>query len=336
MQPGVVYDWDATIPLQPGPNEVEFTVFDACGAEGRSTRTLTSAAGVFCGNGVVESGEQCDDGNGVSGDCCSGACAIEPDGSVCDDGDVCSAASACSAGVCVGSGSAPGACGESYLCYKSAVTRGTLPFFPVSGVALADPLGGAEVNVRRADQLCLPGSVDGGPILAPAAYLVGYRMKESTKRALPGGIRVTDRFGAISVDPLRASALLTPSAMQLDAPPAPLAPGIVDHHECYAVRLTAGKYPKGVVADMADAFENRSYVIRKPAHLCLAVDRDGAGVANPNAHLMCYRTVHAPGESKHRKIRNRIRIEDSFGPLRLDTKRESELCVPATIDAPIL
>ena len=30
-----------------------------------------------CGNGVVDLGEQCDDGNGVNGDGCSSACRIE-------------------------------------------------------------------------------------------------------------------------------------------------------------------------------------------------------------------------------------------------------------------
>src|SRR5262249_28449759 len=36
-----------------------------------------------CGNGVVEDGEQCDDGNTVSGDCCSASCRIEGASQVC-------------------------------------------------------------------------------------------------------------------------------------------------------------------------------------------------------------------------------------------------------------
>ena len=47
-----------------------------------------------CGNGVVETGEQCDDGNGVSGDGCSAGCWIEGCGNGvvelaegCDDGN---------------------------------------------------------------------------------------------------------------------------------------------------------------------------------------------------------------------------------------------------------
>src|SRR5262249_29773442 len=86
-----------------------------------------------CGNGVVESGEQCDDGaaNGTAGDCCSASCRFlpvttvcrpqngvcdvaetcngagvcpadgkMPDGTGCSDGNVCNGAETCQAGVC--------------------------------------------------------------------------------------------------------------------------------------------------------------------------------------------------------------------------------------------
>lgn len=54
-----------------------------------------------CGNGVVNAGEQCDDGNEINGDCCSGICQFEPSGAACaSDGnpctdDVCSGGGAC-------------------------------------------------------------------------------------------------------------------------------------------------------------------------------------------------------------------------------------------------
>ena len=52
--------------------------------------------GSICGNGVVEDGEACDDGNSVSGDGCSTDCkAIEP-GYVCYEGKPCEQVS----GVC--------------------------------------------------------------------------------------------------------------------------------------------------------------------------------------------------------------------------------------------
>ncbi|MHC4093515.1 MAG: hypothetical protein ACYSVY_25125, partial [Planctomycetota bacterium] len=69
----------------------------------------------LCGDGALDSGEECDDGNSGSGDGCSGGCLIEEcfacsgepsscaadDGAACDDGRLCTV-DACDAGVCVG------------------------------------------------------------------------------------------------------------------------------------------------------------------------------------------------------------------------------------------
>jgi uncharacterized delta-60 repeat protein len=55
-----------------------------------------------CGNDVVDSGEQCDDGNVVGGDCCSSSCQFEANGLVCDDGNRCTVGDRCLSGVCTG------------------------------------------------------------------------------------------------------------------------------------------------------------------------------------------------------------------------------------------
>lgn len=69
--------------------------------------------GIGCGNGAVESGEQCDDGNASDGDCCTAACQLPPLGTACDDGVFCNGPDACSAGVCVHAGDpCPGADGD--------------------------------------------------------------------------------------------------------------------------------------------------------------------------------------------------------------------------------
>ncbi len=54
-----------------------------------------------CGNGVIEDGEECDDGNRSDGDCCAWNCAHEEsDGAACDDGTFCNGADSCVAGAC--------------------------------------------------------------------------------------------------------------------------------------------------------------------------------------------------------------------------------------------
>ncbi|MEO2136771.1 MAG: hypothetical protein ABGY28_04855, partial [bacterium] len=57
--------------------------------------------GAECGNGIVEAGETCDDGNNIAGDCCAADCTAEV--SACNDASVCTTDDACSAaGVCEG------------------------------------------------------------------------------------------------------------------------------------------------------------------------------------------------------------------------------------------
>jgi len=69
--------------------------------EGPDELIVSRVAIAQCGNGVVEAGEACDDGNTIAGDCCDAACALEAEESPCaDDGSVCTA-DVCRAGSCV-------------------------------------------------------------------------------------------------------------------------------------------------------------------------------------------------------------------------------------------
>jgi uncharacterized delta-60 repeat protein len=68
-----------------------------------------------CGNGTLDAGEQCDDGNTVDGDCCDHRCQFEPSGAPCRDGDACTDGDACDgAGTCVGG--TPVDCDDGDLC----------------------------------------------------------------------------------------------------------------------------------------------------------------------------------------------------------------------------
>lgn len=77
-----------------GPIELSADDIDAL------TAFLESLAA--CGNGILDSGEACDDGNSLDGDCCSAACDVAAaDGLACDDGNACTSATECRSGRCV-------------------------------------------------------------------------------------------------------------------------------------------------------------------------------------------------------------------------------------------
>jgi cysteine-rich repeat protein len=59
----------------------------------RSDVSAAIAVLATCGDGVLEFGESCDDGNVLDGDCCSSICEYDPVGAACDDGDPCTAES---------------------------------------------------------------------------------------------------------------------------------------------------------------------------------------------------------------------------------------------------
>ena len=67
-----------------------------------ATPSATPTRTPFCGNGIPEGPEQCDDGNNANGDCCSATCTFEATGSPCaDDGRVCTNDQCNAVGVCV-------------------------------------------------------------------------------------------------------------------------------------------------------------------------------------------------------------------------------------------
>jgi cysteine-rich repeat protein len=76
---------------------------------------VLQVAPAVCGNGFVESGEDCDDGGTAGGDCCSATCGFEPFGSACDDGDACTEIDACDGNGGCDPG-APLACDDGAFC----------------------------------------------------------------------------------------------------------------------------------------------------------------------------------------------------------------------------
>jgi len=138
---------------------------------------LGSNALASCGDGTLDPGEQCDDGNTLGGDCCSATCQFEnagspcgerfdfcgvnacdgagdcvrtgkPDGVQCNDGNACTLADTCASGACVGG--PPVSCRAGQVCD------------PVLGCS---PSGGLRSPKRRKVRIdCRDGVVANQPV----------------------------------------------------------------------------------------------------------------------------------------------------------------------------
>lgn len=146
---------------------------------GRSFRraqvdTILASLGGQCGNGVLEEGEACDDGNAMGGDCCSATCALEVAGSACDDDDACTESDVCDAsGTCVG---APRVCDDANLCTDDACDPASGCVF-TANTADCDDDDACTTGDVCADGVCTAGAAvscdDANPCTDDACDAVG-------------------------------------------------------------------------------------------------------------------------------------------------------------------
>ena len=117
----------------------------------------------------------------------------------------------------------------------------------------------------------------------------------------------------------------------------------VDAFQCYNAK-TLKRFPRrrGRRVHLSDQFGDRFVHVGKGKELCVPVDRDGVGIAEPDANLLCYdikgRKQARGKSSKHRgsedlgqepievRVTNEIGVEPG-----LIIKEPERLCVPSTI-----
>ncbi len=330
--------WAADIPLALGVNDVEFTVSNACGGDHSETLQLRHATGDACGDGIVGSSEECDDGNLEDGDCCSSLCLSEPDGLACDDGDRCTQGDACQSGTCTAAGPMPSSCGNAHVCYDASETKDTPAFGSVDGLLLGDALGTRRYDVKRLGTLCVPAEVDGSAVVDGGSHRLSYAVRRTLgepKTPTWKDVVVRDELGEITVDVLGADEFLSSAALELGSDATPPSDGVADAYLCHRLRVdSTSRFASGRTVRATDALENRSYELKKPRRLCLAASVEGEPPANADLHVLCYKAVRATGEAKHDRIVGEIRTADGFGPLRLDTRVEADVCVPASVVPP--
>ncbi len=252
---------------------------------------------------------------------------------------------------------------DHFLSYKVKRTKGT-PKFEKQEVTLTDQFESDVLfEVKKSKELYNPADKNGEGIIDPDTHLVGYEIKRAKgepKHEKQTNIQVDNQFGTIFVDTKKPDRLLVPSLKDLDIPiPDNDVPDEfpVDHFKCYKVKVKKKiceddpaikcredadcqtgtcnlGFPKGIQASVVDQFnQQKLYDIKKPKRLCNPADKNGEGIINPDAHLMCYKVKPAENEPKHIKVTG-IHVNNQFGPEQLDTKKEAELCVPSTKTLP--
>jgi hypothetical protein len=253
-----------------------------------------------------------------------------PNGTPCDDSNACTDPDACQAGVCVGTPDP--ACADHYLCYKSK----TSGFVPPPPPTLVDQFETATAAISKAKFLCTPADKNGEGTIDPNTHQRAYSFKQTPKHVRKT-VTVTDQFSgtigfSLSLTTTKPDLLFVPTNKDLVSPPAPPDLNAIDvnHYKCYKAKTTAGtpKFPKGVQAMVADQFTvQKNFDIRKPKHLCTPVDKNGEGVKNSAAHMVCYQVKVVKGQPKH--ARQTVLINNQFAPETVTTIKEGELCVPA-------
>ncbi|MCC6848868.1 MAG: hypothetical protein IT294_10240 [Deltaproteobacteria bacterium] len=120
-----------------------------------------------------------------------------------------------------------------------------------------------------------------------------------------------------------ATATVTPTATSTPAA------AVVDHYKCYKAAKASGStaFVERSVT-LADGVETKSTRVIKTSEFCNAVDKDGQGIQDPNAHLQCYQIKDAPGQARFASSTETI--DNEFGSGQdLTLKKAKRLCVPA-------
>ena len=277
----------------------------------------------------------------VAESCTGTSASCPPDGfaaagTPCSDGDACTVGETCSGGTCGGGTLDLDACEDDFLCYK---VTSTTPFAAVVGVSLTDDFESATVEVRKPKHLCTPANKNAEGVLDQATHLESYQTKQTTPpHVRQTNLLVTNQLGQLRVDTVKPDLLLVPTAKNLTTPPPPPNPTShdVDHHKCYKIRTTAGTprfVPTQVTVTDQFTVPAKRFDVLTPRHLCTPVDKNGEGIKEARAYLLCYRVKPARGEPKHAK-RSGVMTNNQLGPGTVTTVKEMELCIPAAVVTP--
>lgn len=175
----------------------------------------------------------------------------------------------------------------------------------------------------------MPADKEKEGILDSETHLTRYSVKGATNQS--ESLVVTNQFGTFRFAPKRTKWLMVPTATSPVGFPPPGLPSPssqVDHYRCIKVRELPSATIIGPIS-VVDTFAARTLSNLRARELCIATDKNGEGMKNPEAHLLCYK-----GKSSAKPPNAVLQTQDQFAatPDR-QVRREREFCVPSTVSS---
>jgi hypothetical protein len=80
---------------------------------------------------------------------------------------------------------------------------------------------------------------------------------------------------------------------------------------------------------LEDGVEQGLFDAKKTSELCVPAEVEAVEVEDVAERQVSYKIKPSPGEPKH--VKRRVVAEDALGTHRLDTKKVTAICLPATL-----
>ena len=276
-----------------------------------------------CGNGTLDAGEECDDGNRADGDCCSSSCTVVAAGTACDDGNLCTHSDTCDgSGSCVGAdpvvcSSASGQCGTAGSCDPAtgACVGGPAPAgTPCDDGDLctqSDTCDGNGSCVGADPVVCTGGG--SGQCAGPGTC--DPATGACVGNAVPDGTPCDDGDTCTVGDSCQGGTC-APGALQPAA--------CLSSFECYdaASWQKPGWWFSSNKTLLEDRFESARFNLGSTNEVCTALQAP----ASQSAHrLACVRLRRASGADKTRTVK----VKNALGTVTLTVGKAQQLCLPA-------
>jgi len=207
---------------------------------------------------------------------------------------------------------------DHFKCYRAKSRSG----FTQRLVTLADAAGTRTATLLRPDSICNAVDKNGEGIADASAHLECYRVKHPAQATR--GVTASNQFGAEGFGIAKPRTVCVPSTTS--GVPSALD---LDRFACAKAAHPSPRFVARTVT-LADEFETKTTLVRKPDTVCTAVDLDGTGVRNPTSALVCYRLKDAPGQTRF--AARDVSVANELGTETVGALKSRTVCVPSSVE----